>query len=202
MNDLELYRSYFREFNRTASQRCRDYVGGTDEPNGQAASLEALCCFRELVLNSGVMNPLVLDAGAGASTWMLRHWFGDRVVTIDPDMAYLNEVRTVCIQAGLPSFNFCLGVSPSYEDGSQRGRDVMDFTFWDYGTRHRAPLMPIAWASTRHAMYVDDCDDRPDCAPLRSFAHDLAFIDGADIYDVREARDSFGRWGVVIRRKA
>lgn len=191
--DQQIYEVYFSTFLQHASERCIDYVGGEGAPHGQAASLESLQVFRGIIHRATYrwrMKPTILDAGAGASSVMLNYWFPGQVMSCDPDLDYIQSVaRTVRAMR----IGFMGAPSPWLERS-------FGFTFWDYGTRERGPLIPDVWAKTALGMYCDDCDTRADCAELRRLVQTFGAENAKHCLDCPEAIDRYGRWGIMLLR--
>jgi hypothetical protein len=184
----EWYRLYFRRFAELAPPQLRGFGYDSGEPNGMAASLESLVCFANAVAGPGAT---VLNAGAGASSWVLRKLF-PRVVCTDPDPAYLHFVADLCGRHGLSTEVFVhpLRVCPAAA-----------FTFYDYGHWDvRWPMLAVAWERTEVAMYVDDTDDRPHNLANRAFARAFARELALRIEDRQDAIDEHGRWGSFLYR--
>lgn len=165
MNRAEVYVDFFKVFYDLADQRCRDYWG-TPRPNGQAAGLESLCafggwatadCINRLQMNGHVLQPdkqglqaaTVVDAGAGASSAILRTYFPN-VITCDPDGEYLAQVQRACARMGLPEGNWIVGKPPG----------PWDYCFYDYGTSVRGPQFPYFLDQTKVMIWIDDAHDR------------------------------------------
>lgn len=49
---------------------------------------------------------------------------------------------------------------------------------------------------TKYALYVDDCDTRPECKEMRDYVYSL----GLNVKDCEVAKDEYGRWGVIINK--
>jgi hypothetical protein len=196
-SDAELdawFRLWFRAFAAAAPEPYRSYGGyGNGEPNGTACSVEAIRAFAALV---GDPAAVILNAGAGASSFLLRRMFRN-VVCVDADPAYLDVVRRICIEHGLSGDGFVVGL--------ERAPDA-DFTFYDYGEINREARMryhSLAYRKSRTAVYYDDADDRPHAFPqYRQVVLDFAASQGAVAQDCRAARDCYGRWGVVVHKTA
>jgi hypothetical protein len=192
-DDLEeWFRRWFREFPRYAPEPYRSYGGyGNGEPNGTACSVEAIRAFARLVEEP---NAVILNAGAGASSFLLRRLFKN-VVCVDEDAHYLDIVRRTCLENGLDGSHFIVGL----EDAP-----AADYTFYDYGEineQARLGHYSLAWRKTRRAIYFDDADDRPHAFPhYRRLVLDFAASQGAAAEDCRDARDRYGRWGVIVRK--
>jgi hypothetical protein len=181
---------WFRLFAEMAPEPHRTYGGyGDGRPNGTACSLEAIRAFAQMVDDP---DALVLNAGAGASSFLLRSLF-DNVVCVDENAAYLNTVRRICVAQGLSGEGFVVGLENAPE---------ADYTFFDYGEMpSHAPARDyaLAYQKTRKAVYFDDADDRPHGFPTyRRLLLDFAAGQGVLPEDCRAALDPYGRWGVVI----
>jgi hypothetical protein len=183
------YLEYFRRFKTIAPPRMLEFGGYfTGEPSAMASSLESLIAFANRVQNP---DTIILDAGAGASTWVLRKMF-PHVISIDPDTEYLEVVQKVCRTAGLDTSGFYQGMmQTTYQ---------VDYTYYDYGGAERVPNMEHAIFCTKTLIYLDDTDDRPDCAKDRAYVYNLAAKLGLKIEDCREACDQYGRWGTIITK--
>jgi hypothetical protein len=182
------YRLYFRRFRDFAPPRFCVFGYESGEPNGMAGSLESLVCFANRIPDPGVT---ILNAGAGASSWVLRKLFR-RVICTDPDRAYLEFIRVLCGQHGLRTDGFVHAL---------RKCRPADFTFYDYGHFDlRWPMLAAAWDRTRIAMYLDDTDDRPENTTNRASAIAFASELGLQLEDRRDAVDQYGRWGSFLYR--
>jgi hypothetical protein len=187
-----LFLDYFRRFKEIAPPRMLEYGGYfTGKPSAMASSLESLIAFANRVENPE--DSVILDAGAGASSWILRSLF-PHVVSTDPDAEYLEVVKKVCASQHLNTEGFI----PLLENV----HCTVDYTYYDYGNAERQPNMRNAIALTRVLIYLDDTDDRPDCAKDRAHIYKLASDLGLKIEDCREANDQYGRWGVIITTKS
>jgi hypothetical protein len=183
------YLDYFQRFKEIAPPRMLEFGGYfTGKPSAMASSLESLVAFGNRVENH---EALILDAGAGASTWVLRKMFPN-VISTDPDAEYLAVVARVCKSGGLDGSGF-------FTDMLGNPFEV-DYTYYDYGGAERVPNMLAAILGTRKLIYLDDTDDRPDCAKDRAYVYDLAAKLELKIEDCREANDEYGRWGVIITK--
>lgn len=197
VNRPELYVNFFKAFAKVAHQAHVSYVG-TDRPHGQAASFEALLCFRNVARDLNLTyNSTVLDAGAGASSVILRSWFG-HVITCDPNPAYVADVKRTCAalaeQYRVPDLGageWITGIPSIMVDGC----------FYDYGTIERMPSLDKVMQMTRHVIYVDDTDRRVDCAEMRQFTLDAAHKSGSWRADEAFcAEDEHSRWGLVLTK--
>jgi hypothetical protein len=188
------FRLWFHEFARVAPEPYRSYGGyGDGEPNGTACSLEAIRAFARLVDDP---DAVLLNAGAGASSFLLRRLFRN-VVCVDGDATYLEIVRRICVDQGLSGEGFVVGLENAPE---------ADYTFFDYGeisSQAAARDYALAYRKTRKAVYFDDADDRPHAFPrYRQLLLEFAASQGAPAEDCRAATDAYGRWGVVVRKVA
>jgi hypothetical protein len=186
------FRLWFREVARLAPEPFRSYGGyGDGEPNGTACSVEAIRAFAGLVDDP---DAVVLNAGAGASSFLLRRLFR-HVVCVDSDPTYLEVVRRICIANGLSGDGFIVGLENAPE---------ADFTFYGYGeitVEGRLGHYGMAYRKTRRALYYDDADDRPHGFPhYRRLLLDFAAAQGIAAQDCHAARDGYGRWGVILRK--
>ncbi|HEY2899209.1 MAG TPA: hypothetical protein VGL59_01450 [Polyangia bacterium] len=186
----DAFRLWFRAFAARAPEPYRSYGGyGDGLPNGTACSLEAIRVFASLV---GDPDAVILNAGAGVSSFLLRRLFRN-VVCVDSDPTYLNIVRDLCVGHGLSGDGFIAGLENAPD---------ADFTFFDYGAiteQERLGYYAMAYRKTRRAVYCDDADDRPHGFPLlRQRLIDFAAAQGVAAVDRRDAIDRYGRWGVVV----
>jgi len=186
------FRLWFREFARVALEPYRSYGGyGDGEPNGTACSLEAIRAFARLIDDP---NAVVLNAGAGASSFLLRKLFRN-VVCVDIDPSYLDTVRRICVNHGLSGDGFIVGLENAPD---------ADYTLFDYGEivpDARIHYYALAYRKTRAAIYYDDADDRPHGFPrYRRLLLEFAASQGVLATDCRAAMDAYGRWGVVLRK--
>lgn len=191
----EYYNQYFKEFNRLAPP---ELSYGNDKPNDTASSLEACIAYANYIVSNYNNNLDILNAGAGASSWMFRELFnrvmGNGVVVIcaDPDIRYLNLVKQVCgkLRGG------------PYHHGLDWGNQTEPFThiFYDYGDIERLPYLGHAIDMTYKSLYIDDADDRACCAPFRDIVIRLCEKKGLKWFDIEESRDEYGRRGLIIEK--
>jgi len=178
---LEQYRRYFQLFRDNAPHHMIIWGGyQRGEPTGMASSLESILEFAKLVKDP---DAVILNAGAGASSFILRQMFKN-VICTDPDLKYLMVVKDICAKAGLNTNNFMTGISDC------------DYCYYDYGNIERIPMMPRFIDATKHALYVDDCDTRAECKQMRDYVYSL----GLNVKDCEAAKDEYGRWGVIIQK--
>ena len=195
MNAPKLYVQYFETFFDLATERCRHFWDGSRGPNGCAASFESLLAFRNEVLKCGFQNPSILDAGAGASSCLLRLWFTN-VTTCDPDPDYMGQVqeanrrlRSETKVASLKDDRYVVGYS----------REKFDATFYDWGSGpQRLEHFDDAIQSSK-LVYFDDADNRPLSAWWREEVIKLAALRGRQWREAKEASDEFDRWGIFVR---
>lgn len=183
MTEIEAhYRQYFKLFREFAPDHMVKWGGyQSGEPTGMASSLECILEFAKLVKEP---DAVILNAGAGASSWVLRKLFKN-VHCIDPDLHYLLVVQDICRRGGLSYNNF--GTGNFIE---------CDYCLYDYGNLERIPDMQKAIDCTRKALYIDDCDTRTECKEMRDYVYSL----GLNVTDCEAAKDQFGRWGVILER--
>lgn len=190
LNRAKVYVDFFKVFYEVACKRCRDYPG-TNEPHGHAASLESLIVFINAVHKPKMVTgrfanttgqSVVWDGGSGASTAVLCNEPSFSVVTFDPDAEYQADVLRTIERMGLPQPSI-----GKIEDNAQ-----CDGCYYDYGTSHRVPMLPVFLSKTRRVFYVDDCHD-PVMADL---ALKQAVEHGWDC--TATALDEHGRWGRLL----
>jgi hypothetical protein len=188
----ELYEKhllYFRLFSQHAPIGMVEYVGGRNGlPNGMASSFECLMAFKDLATT----DSKILNAGAGASSFVLRHIFPNIVCT-DPDRDYLEAVKDICFLAGLNTDNFI-----AIEKQSEVLKLNSDYTLYDFGNHQRMPFLENHIKITKHALYIDDTDDRADCLEYRNFVQNN--FSQYKLTDARFACDSYGRWGIILSK--
>lgn len=183
------FRQWFTEFPKIAGGRFAGYGGyGDGEPNGTAASWESMRIFESFIRGRG----RILNAGAGASSWMLRRWYGERVTCLDNVPDYLHAVRATCRAHGLPGDDYRWGAENLPE---------CDYCFYDYGEwMDRGSGLEACWAKTRHGMYVDDADDRECNEGWRRMVVKFAMENGIRKIDFPDKADKWGRWGCMFLR--
>lgn len=200
MNAPELYVNFFQAFANVARKAHVDYVG-TDRPHGQAASFEALLAFRNCVRHAGLgFSPSILDAGAGASSAVLRNWFGQfgRVVSCDPNKDYLDDVQAAC-KALAEFYSVPYLATGGWFAGIPSGQ--FDACFYDYGTIERQPTLDQVLRITSHIVYVDDADNRADCLEMRACVFStINAHEGWIPVDALCAEDEHNRWGIMLVR--
>jgi hypothetical protein len=192
LGGIEDHRAWFLKYFVELRDHAPPHIvafGGFEEgrPAGMASSLENVFWFARLVKKA---EAVVLDAGAGASTWLLRRWFKN-VVTTDPDVEYLGVVRDLCMKNGLSGDRFIPGLE---------NVPLCDYTFYDYGNAGRMALLPLAWEKTRVLAYVDDTDTRDACREARDITLRFAAAHNLRARDYSRACDEYGRWGIVLER--
>lgn len=181
------YFKYFELFRDNAPKEMVEW-GGYQRglPTGMASSLESMIAFANLVKDK---DALILNAGAGASSWVLRKIFKN-VVCTDPDASYLQVVKDICSKE-LNIDNFIVGLE---------NVPVCDYTYYDYGNSVRMPSLKLGMSKTKILAYVDDTDDRDCCKDERAFVYNFAATEKYRIADCREAIDEYGRWGVILEK--
>jgi hypothetical protein len=187
-NRASIYTDYFPTFWRNADERCRRYYG-TDKPNAHAAALEGLVYFAGLVIElmpSSWRRATIIDAGAGASSAILRTYFDD-VISCDPDADYLEQVRRTCAELGLPEGRWVADVPA----------EPADATFYDYGTSHRIPNFPRFLDLSRRIIWIDDAQDRE----LHDACTTVCRQQGLVLRNARGAYDENGRFGAYARKR-
>lgn len=128
----------------------------------------------------------ILDCGAGASSWFLRHWFED-VTTVEPLGCedYLEAVRMTCVENGVTHGRWILDLESAPQ---------CDYVIYDYlHTPDRPTFLGTAWEKCREGMYIDDMHNGVYAPQVRAFAkaRDVELIERDAFYLV----DGFGRWG-------
>jgi hypothetical protein len=187
----EWFNQYFREFRDMAPEDMVQWGGyQAGLPTGMASSLESCLAFAKLVKRK---DAVILNAGAGASSWVLRKMF-KKVICTDPDERYLEVVKNICAKGGLDVSNFIVGI---------QNVPHCDYCYYDYGNIVRIPTLDSAVKLTKHKLYVDDTDDRECCKEYRDFIYDYAAKnDNLTIEDCIDAKDEHGRWGVILSKIA
>lgn len=171
------FRQYFIEFRDKAPKEYLPFGGYfTGLPNPMASSMESCVHFASLIGE----NDTLLNAGAGASSWMFRKLVKN-VTCTDPDKGYLDAVKQV-----VGGDNYIHGIDSCPE---------VDFVYWDYGNSERVPFLEKGYSLARKAMYVDDCHD----VQVADFVYQLAKKTGSKVSD-RVGLDGYGRFGLVISR--
>jgi hypothetical protein len=174
---IEFYRQYFKNFRDKAPKEYLPYGGYfTGEPNPMASSLESCQALASLV----GQDETLLNAGAGASSWVFRKLLKN-VVCTDPDQGYLEAVKLV-----VGGENYIHGIDSCPE---------VDYVYWDYGNSERVPMLQKGYSLARKAMYVDDCHD----PVVLDTVYRLARLTNSKVSDLL-GHDSYGRFGVIISR--
>jgi len=172
----QVFLQYFIDFKEQAPQKFVEYGGyHTGLPNGMASSLESCLCFFNYIEDK---NATILNAGAGASSAVLRHLLKN-VTCTDPDKEYLQVVESI---VGGDNYIHNLG-----------NCNFSDYVYWDYGNWERRPLLDVAMHLAKKAIYVDDCQDHQVLSCVRY----LADANGYKIIETNSL-DSFGRFGVIV----
>lgn len=193
----EDYNQYFREFNRLAVGDFADMSYGNDKPNDTASSLESIIAYANYINRSPKIyekGPIILNAGAGASSWMFRKLFDD-VICADPNKRYLELIQKICSENNLRAHNFQEHMLVS---ASLYGR--VDHVYFDYGDIERLPYLGSAIDAALFSIYVDDVDNRPGSFPYRQMVIDLCKKLNLKWFDCTESLDSHGRAGIIIEK--
>jgi hypothetical protein len=172
---LEYYKEYFRVFREKAPKECLiEKFGYQFEISPMASSLESCQHFSYLIGE----NETLLNAGAGASSWVFRKLLKN-VYCTDLDTKYLEVVKSI------------VG-GENYIDSLDKCPEV-DFVYWDLGHEERTDLMEKGFSLARKAMYIDDCHS----SKISDSAFELAKKHNCFICQP-VAHDSFGRYGRII----
>jgi 2-polyprenyl-3-methyl-5-hydroxy-6-metoxy-1,4-benzoquinol methylase len=184
------HKLYFQKFLAFAPPQFISYGGyHTGLPNGTACSFEAIREFIKMVPNKECK---ILNAGAGASSFVLRRFFPN-VICVDMNKEYLEVVRQICASENLSTDNFITNIEEVKE---------ADCTFYDLGDfvpEGRLKYFKYAFDITKHFIYYDDADDRPFAFPsYRKAIQELGREKKAKVIDVKAAYDTYGRWGIAL----
>ena len=183
----EVYVDYFDTFWSVASDRSRRYYGEKG-PSGHAAGLESLLYFAGLVIElmpDSWQDASVIDAGAGASSAILRTYFRD-VTSCDPDPDYLGQVERACAEMGLPPGRWVEGVPT----------EAADATFYDFGRSERIPKFASFLDLSRKLIWVDDAQVRE----MLEICTAVCAERGLELRTARGANDNLGRFGAYAIR--
>ena len=178
----EYYLEYFKKFHAMAVGEYADLSYGQDTPNGTSSSLESVIAYANYIDNP---KATILNAGAGASSWMLRKLFKD-VVCIDPNLKYLHFVERIC-----GGERYWRGFGTTY---------TFDHIYFDYGDIERLPYLGRAIDIARKSIYVDDVDNRSCAVPYRDTVIRLCEAMNLKWFDCVEAKDEYERWGIIIEK--
>lgn len=186
MNYEQAYKNYFIEFNRLAVGKYASLSYGSDKVNDTAATLESILEFADIVRDyDGI--PIILNGGAGASSWMLRQMFKGLVTCADPHDLYREYVEYICAANNIDSDRFEKEVPIMFST----------HTFWDYGDIERIPYLGSVIDSTLHCIYIDDTSDQQEHGlPFRELVIKLCDKKGLAWRDSK--RDAQGRGGIII----
>lgn len=116
----EQYALWFKTFQRHAQVAYRTHGYNTGEPNQTAASFKSILQFISQVKNP---DSMILDAGAGATTFVFRKFFKN-VVTVDHDYKYLGVVHNLCLHHGLNHTKFTSSLASC---------PPVDYVYYDFG---------------------------------------------------------------------
>lgn len=183
------YNQYFVEFNRLAVGEYADLSYGSDKPNPTASSLESIIAYANYILTNGEEYDTILNAGSGASSWMLKKLFKN-VTDIEPNHRYSKFVEIVCNCAKgdfINSFSNLL-------------HENFYHIYYDYGNIERLPYLGYAIEVAYKSLYIDDSDCRDECMPYRNHVIDLCKAMGLKYFDCLDAKDEHGRWGIIIEK--
>lgn len=187
----EFYNLYFKEFNRLAVGSFADLSYGNDKPNDTAGSLESVIAYAAHIQFHYGNEDRILNAGAGASSWMLRKLFKD-VCCHDPHNQYLTFVAHVCHLNGFKNLVFREGLFfGDYADGG-----MFDHCYYDYGSIERIPYLGSAIDQTTHSLYIDDMQD----TTYYELVKKLCAVKGLSIIECPESIDEYGRFGIIIEK--
>jgi hypothetical protein len=184
----EFYNLYFKEFNRLAVGQYQQFSFGNDQPNDTCSSLESIIAYSNFILENSDKYFSILNAGAGASSWVFRKLFS-QVLCSDPDKKYLDFIRHICIENKLDGYGFI---------HTLKGFNHADHVYYDYGMIERLPNLGQAIDIANVSVYVDDVDKRDCCYPYRQLTIDLCKSLGLKWFDCEESLDSYGRAGIII----
>ncbi len=191
----EFYNKYFVEYNRLAVGEFADLSFGDDQPKDTCSSLESCIAYANYIVSRP--NPpkwTMLNAGAGASSWMFRNMFPGKVFCSDPNERYLNFVMEVCTINSIDSDCALSG----FDNFGIHER--VDHVYYDYGMIERLPYLGRAIDLARYSVYVDDVDNREQCAPYREITIGLCKSLGLKWFDCMESKDEHGRHGIIIEK--
>lgn len=190
----DYYNQYFKEFNRLAVGEFADLSYGSDKPNDTSSSLESIIAYANYILE-GQNKPLefieILNAGAGASSWMFRKLFKN-VICTDPNKKYLKFIEHICEENKLQGGIFNHGMLIGQEI------DLFDHVYFDYGNIERLPYLGSAIDLALKSIYVDDVDRRACCFQYREITIELCEALHLKWFDCEEALDEYGRSGIII----
>lgn len=180
MQDLqEHFKLYFKLFRDTAPKHMIEWGGYSQGiPTPMASSYESCMAFYDYIEDK---DSSLLDAGAGASTWMFRKLLKN-TFTVDSDQEYLDVVKNI-----VGGTNYIVGIEKS---------PVCDYVYWDYGSHERIPLMPVGFSKCKKAMYIDDCHDKG----IFDYVHKFADENNCKILST-QSLDEYGRYGLILERK-
>lgn len=186
-NNRALYSRYFKEFHRLAVDTELSY--GQDIPNGTSSSLESIIAYVNYIIRTTGEKPKILNAGAGASSWMFRNIYPHEFITcIDPNKKYLDLVKKVC------------GGDRYFQGFDTIRNERFDHIYWDYGNIERLPYLGYAIDMAKSSVYVDDVDNRSCAVPYRDTVIRLCQAMNLRWFDCTEAKDEYERWGIIIEK--
>jgi hypothetical protein len=186
----EFYNLYFKEFNRLAVGEFADLSYGNDQPNDTAGSLESCIAYVNYIRSRWYPGqyPSILNAGAGASSWMFRNIFGN-IVCADPHERYLRFVQKICRENNIACYHFDKEII--YSD-----HNWFDHVYYDYGDIERIPYLGAVIDLAGKSLYIDDMQD----ADYQDIVVRLCQKKGIKWFICEESRDEHGRFGIIIEK--
>jgi hypothetical protein len=180
--EMKLYfNEYFKIFRDNAPKDMVEWGGYQNgEPTGMASSYESCMALYDYIKEEKETTT-ILDAGAGASSWMFRKLFKN-VVSTDPDKDYLEVVKNI-----VGGENYIVDI---------QNCPICDYVYWDYGNIQRIPMMSVGLSKCKIGMYIDDCHDNE----VLEYAIKLAKENNCNILKT-DSLDDFGRWGIILEKK-
>lgn len=187
----DFYKLYFKEFNRLATGEFADLSYGNDIPNDTASSLESIVAYANYIKGiEGARAVHLLNAGAGASSWMFRKIFG-AVICADPHKRYMHLVRMICLENKLYAGQF---------QNNMHVYGKVYHVYYDYGSIERLPFLGSAIEQAMISVYVDDVGEGAPYKPYRD--HVIALCESMKLkwFDCKESLDEYGRAGIIIQK--
>lgn len=181
------YELYFKVFDRFAIGEYAEFSYGVDKPNPTASSLESIIAYANYILTNYNKNDRILNAGSGASSWMLRNLFNN-VIDIEPNKKYAEFISLVC---GYDRLAFI-----------SNWADIRfnDHCYYDYGSIERLPYLGCAIENVSKSIFCDDTDCRDECMPYRKHVIALCEAMGFKWFDCEGSKDEHGRSGIIIEK--
>lgn len=205
INDYtEKYAEYFRQFNRLAVGDDADLSYGNDQPNATASSLESIIAYvnyaeRRAKETNWVGDIDILNAGAGASSWMFRAIAEDHpelkldITCIDPNGKYLVFVNRLLHDCGLSVSSMGTGFAPWL-------KPKYDHIYYDYGDIERIPYLGLVIDKATMSVYVDDVGLKQGAYSYREIVIKLCETKKLRWFDCEESLDSSNRAGIIIEK--